>query len=148
MSENKSYTQLRNELLDLIKQVNETRSQMLPIVRELSQTVSLLIASTDKLVLKSLNEHPSGVKISQIDPEADSPSLAGLSGFRKKGQRACSICGQPGHRKTTCPQANKKYREDRKPVPEVPRGRAPKVKGKRACSKCGQPGHRAPNCPN
>lgn len=49
------------------------------------------------------------------------------------GKRGCGNCGQPGHRKTSCPLPDKK---------------ANKPMGKRGCSKCGKPGHRAPTCPN
>lgn len=49
------------------------------------------------------------------------------------GKRGCGNCGQPGHRKTTCPKPDKN---------------ANKPMGKRGCSKCGKPGHRAPTCPN
>ena len=47
-------------------------------------------------------------------------------------KRACSNCGEPGHRATTCPHPSKN---------------ANVGMGKRACSICRKPGHRATTCP-
>ena len=49
------------------------------------------------------------------------------------GKRGCGNCGQPGHRRNSCPKPDKN---------------ANKPMGKRGCSKCGRAGHRAPTCPN
>jgi len=70
----------------------------------------------------------------KADPKSDAPSAGSPAPVAlPPGKRGCGNCGQPGHRRTSCPKPDKN---------------ANKPMGKRGCSKCGKAGHRAPTCPN
>lgn len=58
----------------------------------------------------------------------------------KRGKSKCSLCGERGHKKPTCPQNKLKISVAKKVV-------APERK-KRICKCCGEKGHMAKCCPN
>lgn len=80
-----------------------------------------------------------------------------LAGVKEHGtlpwkhvHRKCGLCGKPGHRRTTCPEAHVIQRQKKADAAmrdeRVSRSVALKP-GQRACSVCRRPGHRAKNCP-
>ena len=82
--------------------------------------VNGLLSEADMLKIAAANEITSGevLKTTKLKFSAAAPPSAGSPEepppVLGKGQRACSICRRPGHRKQNCPEAHVKYDADRK----------------------------------
>lgn len=116
----------------------EDRAELLQVARELhaelrshnarvNTVINKLIGEADKLALAAADERDAdgkpkvqiityGKKGTGTTRAADIPADATVIEpiVRLPGKRACSICGKPGHRRTTCPDANKHYQSQRK----------------------------------
>jgi len=84
-------------------------------------------------------------------PEPNGEAVQAVADHVNPGRRVCGLCGEPGHRRTNCPDAYKILGE-KKATANVKAERAERKAllegtGKRACSNCRKPGHRAKNCP-
>jgi len=134
-------TEERDQLFAVAR---ELHGALRDVLRGLTNTIYPIIgkleARAQSLMVESADEKDNGVAVTPITlGKTEGPiTLA-------PGKRACSMCGKPGHRKTTCPDAHKvraadKAQKESKPSPP------PKEPGKRYCSNCGFHGHRAKNC--
>jgi len=114
-------TELKNIAAKLYAEMQSHNKRVNVVINHLlSDADSLALAAADE---RSADGMPK-VKPVRFNAVAEVPSVgepdAPAGKFRKAevgrgtGKRACSICRQPGHRKSTCPEADKKYKADRK----------------------------------
>ena len=112
----------------LIDKAAELQAELQKFNSRIFTLIDKLLSEADRLKLAAADERSSGdyVKVTKVkfggggvtpEPSLVSTPDAPLA----PGKRACSICRKTGHRSTTCPQADVKYKADR----------APKKKGKR-----------------
>lgn len=143
------YTEARRDVMKLADHLNTVRAEYLATMSSINEAVSKLVRCADSFLVPSTDERDGdGNLLPQYTTK--NPGPEDVADYVNPSQRTCSICHKPGHRKTTCPDADKDLKEKKtaaaieaaKPIPE------PLAPGKRACSNCRQPGHRAKNCLN
>lgn len=130
----------RDDLLKLANDVNKLRLDLLAVINLLNRGICVLVGASDATIMQVADEgerdKPKPVKITtNVEEVVES---------EKPNQRKCSTCGKPGHRATTCPDADKARKRER--AAEKEEQPPKKEPGKRYCGKCGFPGHRAKNC--
>ena len=142
----KEINKLKAELHDVIKQMRESQAAYTELVKKCCTLATALDNAAGAMFMTVVEETEAegtgitGKRRRSTALEEPAPLTATKvaavapsgGGELPPGKRGCGNCGKPGHRRTTCPEPDKK---------------ANKPMGKRACSNCGQPGHRAPTCP-
>jgi len=115
----------RQELMDIARAMitlgHELRDELKGFTLRGDKVINKLIETADRMLPAVMNEKEEqrGVRkkkdVVYVGPDENiRPETVLHPGDNiAKLRRTCSICHQPGHRKTTCPQANKKYKEDR-----------------------------------
>lgn len=110
----------------LINAAAELQADLQKFTSRVNMLINKLLGEADLLKIAAADEHNNAetVKVTKVkfskssmagigEPETGRP-LDQIAGKLGKGKRACSICREPGHRATTCPQADAKYKADRK----------------------------------
>lgn len=98
------YATLRRDLIHLADEENKTRLALIEIQKMKQEAISKLINKADSMFSKAIAEHTAdGSLKKEFKPDTNVVAVAEHMGAH---QRACSHCGQPGHRITTCPSAH------------------------------------------
>ena len=106
MVDERSAEERRNELL-------AAKDELIKVMRQVIEPINLITCKLDveadaliNEVMREKNTAPRVRAIKYSDTPRESDTMRGLASPKLgKGKRACSICRQPGHRSTTCPQA-------------------------------------------
>lgn len=145
----KGYAALRHDLIHLADETNKIRLQLIEVQKEYSRVCAELIMEADRLWRVAQHEYRADGELKpEFKPDTDVETVAEYSGAGNR--RKCGLCGEPGHRAPTCPNAHKVQEEKKEKVEKKTERKeraAALPKGKRACSICRKPGHRAQNCP-
>lgn len=153
----RGYYTLRRDLMTLADETNKIRLQLIEVQRKYSEIVTELVSASERIFTKAVDElDPDG----KLKKEFGGPyegsatldtNLQAVADSIQPSRRNCGLCGQPGHRRDNCPNADKVIAEKKATAnvkaERTERKAALKGTGKRACSNCHQPGHRAKNCP-
>jgi hypothetical protein len=93
----------------VINKLIEYADRMMPAVMDEREAQRGTRKKKDVIYTKDQSEVAALVKDGDYDTARELDAMS-----RGKRKRNCSICGVPGHRKTTCPQADKAYKAARK----------------------------------
>jgi len=113
----------QDERAELMAIAQELVTLLPELTKKVHLVVNKLIEHGDKLLMPAMDEKQEGIKPVAVKlVKFNAPSVAAtvtsegtpVPVGKGTGKRACGICRQPGHRSTTCPQANAKYKADRK----------------------------------
>ncbi len=113
----------QEERAELMAMAEKLHIELQRFTKLIHPVVNKLIEHGDKLLMPAMDEKQEGVKPTTVKlvkfnaPKVEATVTsegAPIPTGKGTGKRACSICRQSGHRSTTCPQANVKYKADRK----------------------------------
>ena len=111
----------QEERAELMAIAEKLHLQLREFTQAVHLTVNKLIEQSDKLIMPAMDEKQAGekptvklVKFNAVASGAAPVTTTPVAVGRGTGKRACSICREPGHRSTSCPQADKKFKADRK----------------------------------
>jgi len=126
----------RKALLTAAQELHDLLQSIAPRVR---QVVNLLIGAGDELALASADEVSAGTQVTKknVSYVNTVTGKAGSAAFDLPfvpGKRACSLCREPGHRATNCPNAHKIQEQKRAEVEARPvkKTRAPMTPERKA----------------
>ena len=155
----KGYTELRRDLMHLSDEFNKHRLALIEVQKMIGETTLQLVLAADKHFNRSLEERTADGELKKefrtegspnADPKTDT-DVQVVADFHMPSRRNCGLCGKPGHRRTSCPEAHVILAEKKETANLKDERAAAKAAlagtGKRACSNCHKPGHRAKNCP-
>jgi hypothetical protein len=96
----------------------QLQAALLSISKPVNAILTRLAEEGDGLLVAAADEKQENPRVSAIVYTGAESTSALANAILGKGKRTCSICGKPGHRKTTCPNADKAYKA-RKPKRHV-----------------------------
>jgi hypothetical protein len=101
--------EIRRELQNLDTMLSKHRKEM---SEEIARVSCLLMGKADQILLPMADEIGSKEVTHRktITPET---GIVGTVPALPPGKRGCGICGKPGHRRTTCPDADKDFKAQR-----------------------------------
>jgi len=113
MNENMSAEEMRNELL-------KAKDELIAVMRQVIEPINLitcrLVEQSDMLIKRTMEEKTRVPRTRKLkySSTVSTEELASKGTTPKPGpgKRACSICRQPGHRSTTCPQGKGAFSGD------------------------------------
>lgn len=105
MSDPKTYTELRNDLMLLADQENKSRLALIEVQQMKNTVIAALVEKADQMMTRAFAELDShGEALKEYQPKT---SVRAVVEHVKPNRRCCSNCGEPGHRATTCTNERK-----------------------------------------
>ena len=106
MSATEERTALKAAATELIKLLHDLNTRLNPVINELVRQQDLLIGPV--MDEHEAERHITSRTIRYAKPITPTPKIITFDSIRKPGKRHCSICGEAGHRATTCTKGRKK----------------------------------------